>query len=168
VKTLRFSPEDRQAPVALSQEQMLLSPAAKGEYVLGEFRQLMAADAAGPPGRRPAEDRLDSLDKQPASLLGWRLAGVAFAAPTHVLGGQKPELAACPHKAIGRGVTLDLQRLEPVEKHGDLSENNGPNLRKWRSDIADNESNPWHGPLAGYMMGKSAQVLLGMPLKNHR
>jgi hypothetical protein len=39
--------------------------------------------------------------------------------------------------------------------------------RKWRSDIAGNESNLWHGPLAGYTMGKSAQVLLGMPLENH-
>jgi hypothetical protein len=168
VKTLRFFPEDRQTPAALSQKQMLLSPAASGEYVLVEFRQLTAADAADLCGRCPGEDRLESLGKQSASPLGRRLAGLAFAAPTHVLGGQKPELAARPHEAIGRGVTLDLRRIELVEKHGDLPKSNGPNLRKLQSDIADNESNPWHGPLAGYMMGKSAQVLLGMPLKNHR
>jgi len=42
------------------------------------------------------------------------------------------------------------------------------NPYKWRNDIADNESNPWHGQLAGDAMRRSAQALLGMPLENHR
>jgi hypothetical protein len=61
-----------------------------------------------------------------------------------------------------------MLRLGPVGKHDDLPSNNGPNLRKWQSGIADNESNPWHGPLTGYTTGKLAQVLLGMALENHR
>src|SRR5271165_3447426 len=122
VRHSRFFPEDRQALAALSEEQVLLSSRGQGECVLIEFRQPTTADATGPPGCCPTEDRPECLGKQPASLLGWRLAGEAFSAPAHIFGGLESQLATGPNDGIGWGITLAHQRPESVEGHGNFLE----------------------------------------------